>query len=151
MYSDVGLKCGDKDSLFAFMLGDVSGMNNQTACYKGRLPQYDNEIAISGKFASDQVADLQQTKRVWYLQGAGLHLRQLDPADCIKLYALRYSCSYHWICGRLLRHQPVPVICFAIRWPDALRVPYSNRRRDDDRYRNGCCIVCNCCFAVVQN
>lgn len=47
------LNCGDEDALWAFMLGDVTGMNNQTACYKGRLPQYDNEIAISGKFASD--------------------------------------------------------------------------------------------------
>ncbi len=53
MYKEFVLNCGDEDSLRAFMLGDVTGMNNQTVCYKGRLPQYDNEIAISGKFASD--------------------------------------------------------------------------------------------------
>ncbi len=53
MYGNLKLNCGDKDSLTALMLGDVTGMNNQTVCYKGSLPKYDNEIAISGKFASD--------------------------------------------------------------------------------------------------
>lgn len=53
IYQYINLNCGDEDTLFTFMLGDVAGMNNQTACYKGRLPKYDNEIAISGKFASD--------------------------------------------------------------------------------------------------
>lgn len=53
IFQYINLNCGDEDTLFTFMLGDVTGMNNQTACYRGRLPKYDNEIAISGKFASD--------------------------------------------------------------------------------------------------
>lgn len=40
-----------EDRLNTYILDDVSKMNNKDVCYKGRLPQYDNEIAISGKFA----------------------------------------------------------------------------------------------------
>ena len=42
-----------EDSLFAYVFEDVSQMNNKNVCYKGRIPEYDNEIAISGKFAKD--------------------------------------------------------------------------------------------------
>ena len=41
----------DEDKLLVYIFDDVSRMNNQDVCYKGRLPQYDNEIAISGRFA----------------------------------------------------------------------------------------------------
>jgi len=42
-----------EDSLFTYVFEDVSQMNNKNVCYKGRIPEYDNEIAISGKFAED--------------------------------------------------------------------------------------------------
>ena len=42
-----------EDSLFAYVFEDISQMNNKNVCYKGRIPEYDNEIAISGKFAKD--------------------------------------------------------------------------------------------------
>ena len=39
--------------LYTYVVEDPAKMNNQNVCYKGRLPQYDNEIAISGAFARD--------------------------------------------------------------------------------------------------
>ncbi len=41
----------DKESLFTYIVDDMSKMNNQDLCYKGRLPRYDNEVAVSGAFA----------------------------------------------------------------------------------------------------
>ena len=41
----------DEDKLLTYIFDDVSKMNNRDVCYKGRLPQYENEIAISGRFA----------------------------------------------------------------------------------------------------
>ncbi len=41
----------DQESLFCYIVKDLSKMNNTTLCYKGRLPEYDNEIAVSGSFA----------------------------------------------------------------------------------------------------
>nr|MCR5341400.1 ABC transporter permease [Saccharofermentans sp.] len=41
----------DKESLFTYVVDDSSKMNNRNLCYTGRLPQYDNEIAVSGAFA----------------------------------------------------------------------------------------------------
>ena len=47
------LNYNKEDSLLTYVFDDTDKMNNKEACYKGRLPKYDNEIAISGKFASD--------------------------------------------------------------------------------------------------
>lgn len=50
----------DEDALSTYVFDDVSKMNNKNICYEGRLPEYDNEIAVSGKFAKDygmQVGD----------------------------------------------------------------------------------------------
>ncbi len=41
---------GDEDRLYTYILDDVSKLNNKNVCYEGRLPEYDNEIAVSGKF-----------------------------------------------------------------------------------------------------
>lgn len=41
----------DEESLFCYIVKDLSKMNNTGICYKGRLPDYDNEIAVSGSFA----------------------------------------------------------------------------------------------------
>lgn len=41
----------DEESLFCYIVKDLSKMNNTNLCYKGRLPSYDNEIAVSGSFA----------------------------------------------------------------------------------------------------
>ena len=43
----------DKESLFAYVVDDSSKMKNKNLCYQGRLPKYDNEIAVSGAFAKD--------------------------------------------------------------------------------------------------
>lgn len=48
---NVNLNYNEEDSLLAYVFEDVSKMNNKEVCYKGRLPEYDNEIAVSGKFA----------------------------------------------------------------------------------------------------
>ncbi len=36
--------------LFCYVLEDCDKLNNKDVCYDGRLPKYDNEIAISGKY-----------------------------------------------------------------------------------------------------
>ena len=46
-----GIYYKDEDSLNAYVYEDLSKINNQHVCYKGRMPQYDNEIAIGGRFA----------------------------------------------------------------------------------------------------
>ena len=40
----------DDVKLLTYIMEDTSKLNNQDVCYKGRLPKYDNEIAISGKY-----------------------------------------------------------------------------------------------------
>lgn len=47
---NVQLKYKDEDGLLAYVFDDVSKLNNKDVCYKGRIPKYDNEIAVSGKF-----------------------------------------------------------------------------------------------------
>ena len=42
-----------EDSLKVYICDDTSKINNQDVCYDGRMPVYDNEIAVSGRFASD--------------------------------------------------------------------------------------------------
>ena len=43
---------GDNDSsVVAYIFDDISKLNNKDVCYKGRLPEADDEIAVSGKFA----------------------------------------------------------------------------------------------------
>mgnify|MGYP001113352823 CR=1 FL=1 len=36
--------------LLTYIMDDTNQLNNKDVCYKGRLPKYDNEIAISGKY-----------------------------------------------------------------------------------------------------
>lgn len=43
----------DEESLYAYIVEDTSALKNQKVCYSGRLPQHDNEVVVSGKFASD--------------------------------------------------------------------------------------------------
>ncbi len=50
--SDIYYK--DEMALFTYIVDDCSKMNNQNVCYTGRLPIYDNEVAISGAFAKSQ-------------------------------------------------------------------------------------------------
>lgn len=40
----------DDARLMTYITDDTSKLNNQEVCYKGRMPKYDNEIAVSGKF-----------------------------------------------------------------------------------------------------
>lgn len=37
--------------IMTYIVDDMTKMRNKDACYEGRLPKYDNEIAISGKYA----------------------------------------------------------------------------------------------------
>ena len=41
----------DEESLFCYIVKDLTKFKNTNLCYKGRLPEYDNEIAVSGSFA----------------------------------------------------------------------------------------------------
>ena len=43
---------GEEDKLMTYVIDDLSALNNVNVCFEGRLPIYDNEIAVSGKFAS---------------------------------------------------------------------------------------------------
>ncbi len=51
--ADVLMYYNNEDALMCNAFEDVSKMNNVNVCYKGSLPRYDNEIAVSGKFALD--------------------------------------------------------------------------------------------------
>lgn len=41
----------DEDSLFTYIVDDPTKLNNTNLCYKGRLPEFDNEVVVSGSFA----------------------------------------------------------------------------------------------------
>ena len=41
----------DEDRLLTYICDDISKLNNKDVCYKGRFPEHDNEVAVSGKFA----------------------------------------------------------------------------------------------------
>ena len=41
----------DEVKLVSYVVEDPSLMRNQSVCYEGRLPKYDNEAAVSGSFA----------------------------------------------------------------------------------------------------
>lgn len=44
---------GEEDKLWAYILDDVNSLKNKNVVYEGRFPVYDNEVAISGKFAKE--------------------------------------------------------------------------------------------------
>ena len=44
----------DEQALYTYVMDDCSKMNNQNVCYSGRLPKFDNEVAISGAFAKSK-------------------------------------------------------------------------------------------------
>ena len=39
--------------LLTYVINNNGNLKNQDVCYEGRLPKYDNEIAVAGKFASN--------------------------------------------------------------------------------------------------
>lgn len=39
--------------MYTFIIDDSNSLNNKDVYYKGRLPEYENEVAISGKFAEE--------------------------------------------------------------------------------------------------
>ncbi len=49
----LNLNYNNEERFVTYVFDDVSKMNNKNVCYKGRLPKYDNERAVSGKFASE--------------------------------------------------------------------------------------------------
>lgn len=44
---------GNDIDLALYLTDDINKLNNKKVCYKGRLPKYDNEIIVSGKYAKD--------------------------------------------------------------------------------------------------
>lgn len=43
----------NEDALNTNIIDDIDRLNNKDICYKGRFPRYENEIAVSGKFAEN--------------------------------------------------------------------------------------------------
>ena len=56
----------DEESLFCYIVKDLSKMNNTNLCYKGRLPEFDNEIAVSGSFAKAYGFDIGDEIKIDY-------------------------------------------------------------------------------------
>ena len=56
----------DEESLFCYIVKDLSKFKNTNLCYKGRLPTYDNEIAVSGSFAKAYGFDIGDEIRIDY-------------------------------------------------------------------------------------
>ena len=48
---NLNLYYNEKEALYTYIVKDPSKMRNTSICYKGRLPEYDNEVVISGSFA----------------------------------------------------------------------------------------------------
>ncbi|MBO4637630.1 MAG: ABC transporter permease [Clostridiales bacterium] len=55
-----------EDSLCVYIVDDTAKLNNQDVCYQGRLPQYDNEIAVSGVFARDYSLNIGEEVSITY-------------------------------------------------------------------------------------
>ena len=72
---NIAITYGDNDdSLLGYIIDDPAKLNNKNVCYKGKLPKYDNEVAISGKFASyyhykvgDEIRFTRSDKEATYL------------------------------------------------------------------------------------
>jgi len=62
----VDLCYGEEDRLTTYIMDDVYAMNNKNVCYKGKLPQYDNEIAVSGKFCKEYGFNVGDTIELTY-------------------------------------------------------------------------------------
>ena len=45
---------GNDVELTTYIIDDINKLNNKEVCYSGRLPIYDNEIAVSGKYAKEE-------------------------------------------------------------------------------------------------
>ena len=43
----------DEDKLWSYIMDDPALLKNKSVVYEGRFPEYDNEIAVSGKFAKE--------------------------------------------------------------------------------------------------
>ena len=43
----------DEDKLWAYIMDEPATLKNQSVVYEGRFPEYDNEVAVSGKFAKE--------------------------------------------------------------------------------------------------
>lgn len=48
----------DNGRLYTDFMEDTDKLNNKDVCYKGRLPKYDNEIAVSGKYCKKYNFDI---------------------------------------------------------------------------------------------
>ena len=48
---NLNLYYNEKEALYTYIVKDPSKMRNTSICYSGRLPEYDNEVVISGSFA----------------------------------------------------------------------------------------------------
>ncbi|MBR1861854.1 MAG: ABC transporter permease [Lachnospiraceae bacterium] len=62
----LNINYNNEDRLVTYIFDDVSKMNNKEVCYKGRLPEYDNEIAVSGTFAKQYGYDIGDEVRFDY-------------------------------------------------------------------------------------
>ncbi|MBR3041011.1 MAG: FtsX-like permease family protein [Lachnospiraceae bacterium] len=50
---NIYLYYNDEDKLWTYIMDDPAQLKNQNVVYTGRFPEYDNEIAVSGKFAKE--------------------------------------------------------------------------------------------------
>ena len=50
---DLRFTYNGEDRLKVYICDDTDKLKNRNACYDGRFPLYDNEVAVSGKFARD--------------------------------------------------------------------------------------------------
>ena len=53
LYNSVEVRHGNDVALWVVMADDFSVVNNQSLCFKGRVPKYDNEIALAAKYSKE--------------------------------------------------------------------------------------------------
>lgn len=61
--------CGDEDRLLTYVIDNINKLDNKNVCYEGRLPNYDNEVVISGKFAREYDLQIGDTIELTYGDG----------------------------------------------------------------------------------
>lgn len=60
-FMQLAISTSDEDELYSAIVDDMKKYNNTDVCYKGRLPKFDNEIAISGKYAKEYGYEIGET------------------------------------------------------------------------------------------
>lgn len=101
----------DYSSLLCYIIDDVDKLNNKEVCYQGRLPKYDNEIAVSGKYAKESDVEIGEEITLCYGESEAKYLvtgfvqttnnsghEAILSVDAFQhILNLEHSVGYYWV------------------------------------------------------